>query len=98
MEEQQTDTTQMDATSTAEPQLTLADIALMASVIAVVSRRGGFEAGELKAIGELYEKIIAFLPKQEEVAAQTANTSEEVPENQLSFDFVEGKADDTATQ
>lgn len=91
MEEQQTDTTQMDTAPTTEPQLTLADIAMMASVIAVVSRRGGFEAAELKAVGELYEKIVAFLPKQEQATAETTNTSEEVPDNQLSFDFAQGK-------
>ena len=93
--EEQTDTTQIDTTIENEPQLTLADIALMASVIAVVSRRGGFEAGELKAIGELYEKILAFLPKQETANAETSNTADEVPDNQLNFDFAQGE---TVTQ
>jgi hypothetical protein len=95
MEEQTDTTTQIDTTLENEPQLTLADIALMASVIAVVSRRGGFEAGELKAIGELYEKILAFLPKQETANAETGNTSDEQPENQLNFDFAQGE---TVTQ
>lgn len=93
--EEQTDTTQTDTVIENEPQLTLADIALMASIIAVVSRRGGFEAGELKVIGELYEKILAFLPKQESANAETTNTSDEQPENQLNFDFAQGE---TVTQ
>ena len=90
METTQMETTQTDAILENEPQLVLADLALMTSIIAVVSRRGGFEAGELKAVGELYEKIVAFLPKPEEASAETTNTSTEQPENQLNFDFAKG--------
>jgi hypothetical protein len=96
--EQQTDTTQIDTAPETEPQLHLADIALMASVIAVVSRRGGFEATEFKAVGELYEKILAFLPKQESADTETTNTSDEQPENQLNFDFAQGAASEIAPQ
>jgi len=76
-----------------EPQLTLADIALMGNIINIVSRRGAFEAAELKAVGELYEKIVAFLPQPEQQGAETANTSEEVAnDGQTQFEFVQDEA------
>ena len=42
-------------------QLGLQDIATMVQVIAIVSRRGGFEGQELEAIGGLRNRIVAFL-------------------------------------
>jgi hypothetical protein len=84
--ENETEQTQQEAT---QPQLTLADIALMGNIINIVSRRGAFEAADLKVVGELYEKIVAFLPKEESTAT-TANTSEEVEnDGQTQFEFVE---------
>jgi hypothetical protein len=90
MENEQQEQTQ----EVTEPQLTLADIALMGNIINIVSRRGAFEAGDLKTVGELYEKIVAFLPKPEEQGAETANTSEEVAndDGQTKFEFVQDEA------
>ena len=37
------------------------DINLIRQVIEIASTRGAFQAGELKAVGEVYEKVTAFL-------------------------------------
>lgn len=79
-------------TEVAPQQITLDDIALIVNIIGAVSRRGAFEAAEFTLVGGLFEKLKALLP---EPAAEEANTTEtgntgateEVPENQLNFDF-----------
>jgi hypothetical protein len=42
-------------------QLTLTDIVSVKNLIEAASSRGAFKAHELKAIGELYEKISRFI-------------------------------------
>jgi hypothetical protein len=44
-----------------ENSLTLEDLVAVKSMIEVVSQRGAFHANELKPVGELYEKLSAFL-------------------------------------
>ena len=44
-------------TSNQEPKLTINDLNLMANIINVCSKRGAFNANELKVTGELFEKL-----------------------------------------
>ena len=78
-------------TEVAPQQITLDDIALIVNIIGAVSRRGAFEAAEFTLVGGLFEKLKALLPEPAEEAntTETGNTgaTEEVPENQLNFDF-----------
>ena len=48
-------------TSNQEPKLTINDLNLMANIINVCSKRGAFNANELKVTGELFEKLSLFL-------------------------------------
>ena len=54
-------------------QLTLTDIVSVKNPIEAASTRGAFKAHELKAVGELYEKIARFIevsmPQVQEPAA-----------------------------
>jgi len=43
------------------PQLGVADLKLAANIIEVVSSRGAVKAGEMAAVGELYNKLMEFL-------------------------------------
>ena len=58
--------------------LNINDLSTMANVIDLATQRGAFRANELKAVGELYEKITAFVKaaqeqaKKEEEAANAA--------------------------
>ena len=51
------------------------DINLIKQVIESASTRGAFQAGELKAVGEVYEKVTAFLGEIE--ANQQAQEAQE---------------------
>lgn len=42
-------------------ELNLNDLAALRSIIDVASSRGAFKAGELEAVGKLYNKLSAFL-------------------------------------
>jgi hypothetical protein len=59
--------------------LNINDLATMANVIDLATQRGAFRANELKAVGELYEKITAFVKaaqeqaKKDEEAAKAAS-------------------------
>jgi hypothetical protein len=70
----------------AEPvQLSLQDIATMAQIVDLCSKRGAFEGQELEAVGGLRNRIVAFLeanqPKEGEEAPEGAvPEAEEVPE------------------
>lgn len=63
--------------------LNINDLATMANVIDLATQRGAFRANELKPVGELYEKINAFVKaaqeqakKDEEAAAKAAADSQ----------------------
>lgn len=43
------------------PTITLADVASMISIIEASSTRGAFRANELTTVGELYNRLQAFL-------------------------------------
>jgi hypothetical protein len=58
-----------------ENNITVADLNLLKNIIDLASTRGAFRAGEMKQIGEVYEKLNAFL---EAVVAQAA-AQEAVP-------------------
>lgn len=50
-----------------ENNITVADLNLLKNIIDLASSRGAFRAGEMKQIGEVYDKLNAFL---EAVVAQ----------------------------
>ena len=62
------------------------DINLIRQVIEIASTRGAFQAGELKSVGEVYEKVTAFLDEvgkaeqNKENAPQEDQPTEEVTE------------------
>jgi hypothetical protein len=56
-------------------QITVADLNLLKNIIDLASTRGAFQAGEMRQIGEVYEKLVAFL----EVVVAQAAAQEAVP-------------------
>jgi hypothetical protein len=52
-----------------ENNITVADLNLLKNIIDLASTRGAFRANEMKQVGEVYEKLTAFL---EAVVAQAA--------------------------
>ena len=65
-------------------QITVADLNLIKNIIDLASSRGAFRAGELKEIGEVYNKLTAFLDaviaqaqEQEALASDTGETKGE---------------------
>lgn len=56
-------TAQTEAAPAQQPgaELNLNDLAALRSIIDVASSRGAFKAGELEAVGKLYNKLSAFL-------------------------------------
>ena len=66
-----------------ENNITVADLNLLKNIIDLASTRGAFRAGEMKEIGEVYNKLNAFLEAvvaqaqaQEADSADNAETSE----------------------
>ena len=59
-------------------QLTIADLQLLGRIIDLSSRRGAFQAPELKQVGEAYDKLAAFLAYVESV--QTTEKDESAVE------------------
>lgn len=59
----------------AEPSLGVNDLKLMANIIEVVSNRGAVKANEMQAVGQLYNKLMAFL---------IANGAVQMPEPEVS--------------
>ena len=58
------------------PQLTIADLASLQGLIDAACSRGAFKANEMKNVGEVYEKLSAFLnavkaQAEAEIAQQT---------------------------
>ena len=45
----------------AAPQLGVNDLKLMANILEVVSNRGAIKAGEMAAVGQLYNNLMTFL-------------------------------------
>lgn len=59
------------------PELTLPDLAAIKSIIEAVSQRGAFKANELATVGEVYNKLTAFL----DYALAAANAAAEQKED-----------------
>jgi hypothetical protein len=64
-------------------QITVADLGLLKNIIDLASTRGAFRAAEMKQVGEVYEKLSAFLDAvlaqaqaQESDSEQPGDTSE----------------------
>lgn len=62
-------------------QITVADLNLIKNIIDLASSRGAFRASELKEIGEVYNKLTAFLDaviaQAQEQGADSASDSSE---------------------
>ena len=65
-----------------ENNITIADLNLLKNIIDLASTRGAFRAGEMKEIGEVYNKLAVFLESvvaqaaAQEAESQTAEPSE----------------------
>lgn len=57
----------------AAPELTIVDLQNIKAVLDVAARRGAFQAGEMEAVGNTYNKLARFLeavaPAKEETPA-----------------------------
>jgi hypothetical protein len=54
-------------------EITIADLNLLKNIVDLASTRGAFRAGEMKEVGEVYNKLVAFL----EVVVLQAKAQEE---------------------
>ena len=61
-----------------ENNITVADLSLIKGIIDLASTRGAFRAAEMKQIGEVYEKLSAFL---DAVVAQAKAQDESTADN-----------------
>ena len=62
----------MDTADSPPPTLTLADLESMVRIIAVASKRGTFEAGELASVGTLHDRLTVYLAHVKQTAAAAA--------------------------
>lgn len=68
-----------------ENNITVADLNLLKNIIDLASTRGAFRAGEMKEIGEVYNKLAQFLEAVvAQAAAQEADTAESDSSDQAS--------------
>ena len=74
-----------EAVENDSPQLSLQDIATMVQVIAICSKRGGFEGPELEVVGGLRSRIVKFLeaaaPKDQQPEGQVPTEDAEPVED-----------------
>jgi uncharacterized protein YigE (DUF2233 family) len=47
--------------ASAAPDLNISDLAALKSIVEISSQRGTFKAGELEAVGKIYNKLSTFL-------------------------------------
>lgn len=59
-------------------EITIADLGLLKNIIDLASTRGAFRAAEMKEVGEVYDKLTAFL---EAVVAQAKAQEETAVSN-----------------
>ena len=59
-------------------EITIADLGLLKNIIDLASTRGAFRAAEMKEVGEVYDKLTAFL---EAVVAQAKAQEETAASN-----------------
>jgi hypothetical protein len=50
-----------ETTKAEGPDLNITDLAAIRSIIDVASQRGAFKAGELEAVGKIYNKLNGFI-------------------------------------
>jgi hypothetical protein len=68
-----------------ENNITVADLNLLKNIIDLASTRGAFRAGEMKEIGEVYNKLSQFLEAVvAQAAAQETDTAEADESDQAS--------------
>lgn len=60
-------------------QLTIADLGSIHSIIDAACTRGAFKAAEMKQIGEVYDKLTAFL---KQVQAQQEQEADQAPQGE----------------
>lgn len=78
----------MDTTTTPNTNLTVQDLVGLKSCIEVACSRGAYRAEEMKSVGEVFDRISAFLKAIEEQAqqvqdgTQTEATTEPQPADQ----------------
>ena len=65
------------AEAAATPSLGISDLVLVANIIQAVSQRGAIRANEMATVGNLYNKLTAFLTANGAVAAPQADDAEE---------------------
>lgn len=63
----------------AEMKISVADIALLKQIVEVASQRGAFKANELTAIGDVYDRVSAWLETQ--IPAEDTDTESSDDEN-----------------
>jgi hypothetical protein len=62
-----------------QPELTISDLQNIRSIIEVASKRGAFGAGEMSAIGSVFDKLSTFLAAVAPQQAPAAEGTEEAP-------------------
>jgi tryptophanyl-tRNA synthetase len=58
-------------------QLTITDLASLKQIIEVSCARGTFQAGEMKGVGEIYDRLDAFLKNITEAAERSQEDPKE---------------------
>lgn len=65
------------------PQLTIADLASLHGVIEAACTRGAFKADEMTKVGQVYDKLTAFLQSIQTQAAEQAAQVNEPPQGEI---------------
>ena len=68
-------------------QITIADLDMIKNIIDLASTRGAFRAAEMKQVGEVYDKLTAFL------VAVVAQAQAQEPQDQEPADTSESKGE-----
>ena len=64
-------------------QLTIADLGAIHSMLDTAASRGAFRAGEMTQVGQVYDKLSAFLKSIQDAAeAKQAETAPEEPQGE----------------
>lgn len=61
------------------PSLSITDLAVIKNILDIAAKRGAFQASEMQTVGEVYNKLDAFLTStisQAEKAQAESNTGE----------------------
>ena len=77
----------MENTNTQHPDITITDLDLLRQIVDLASSRGAFQGAELKTVGEVYEKLSAFLNS----ALDQANAQEEQEKSSTEQDKPQGE-------